>query len=84
MPQATMRYIVDYASLFILITTIVWFYFDQLLTKQKFVWRIAVLLGTLSIITSSAISIHGCYQGLSQQNQEEFNNLKIFFERLIK
>lgn len=81
---ATVRYIMDFATSFILSSIIVWFYFENT-TGLKYYLKsllrmLAILLGTISIIFGMAFSISGYYDILKNRNPKEFNKLKSFFK----
>ncbi len=82
----TMRYLADYATLFILSTGMIWFYYDSKLSgKSKRTLRIiATSLALISIINGLCFGIEGCEYdqkyGLMGQNLTEFKKLELFFE----
>lgn len=80
----TMRYLGDYMTLLLLAASIVWFYFDSILTShtksKTFLRRIAVTLSTVTIIFGIAFSITGLNHGLHFQNPNQFKQLESFFK----
>ncbi len=78
----TMRYVADFATLFIISTSIVCFYFDHVLVNSKlqmYLRLLVIISGITSILFGIAFSITGCFYGLENQNPEEFNKLQTWF-----
>ena len=85
-PFVTIRYIADVATLLIIASYIVWFYFDlQLISYpkgRKILKVIAICLAIYSIYAGYAYSITGVYGGLKETNPSEFIKIKSYFSLL--
>lgn len=80
------NYLGDFLILFIILTTILWFYLDFNLinTKLKHYTRLfSAILAFTSILIVSGLSITGSYD-LRYSNPQEFNKLEHFFMPVTK
>ena len=86
LPFVTMRYLTDFATLFILLACIIWFYFDfQFVTdlkNKKILTAISVALAFYSIFGGYAYSIQGVYGGIKATNPAEFYKIESYFNPL--
>ena len=83
LPFVTIRYLTDFATFFILLACLIWFYFDlQFMNDLKNKKRLSVIAVTLafySIFAGYAYSIRGVYGGLASTNPEVFYKLNSDF-----
>ena len=87
MSGAIMRYVADYATLLILASAIVWFYYDSCLvpyTLKSTVFNIAcMLLAITSVTFGLAFNIASPEAHLANQNPTEFNKIRGLFDNSI-
>lgn len=86
--NVTLRYTVDFSTLIIIATCIIWFYYDaKLASYQKYrelLKKFSITTAILSIIIGITLSIEGSQSGLIEQNPKLYNSLEKWFSPISK
>ncbi len=83
---ATMRYVADFATLLILGSCIIWFYFDSVLDLNSkyrmFLKYFSIVTAICSILFGISFSITGYYDELRGHNLQEYEKIESWFKPL--